>query len=172
MGLDSVELVLRFEDTFGIEIPDADAEKITTVKDVTNYVFSKVEHTDQNTCLTQQAFYFLRRSFMQYLQIPRLFICPKAKLDSILPKENRKDALQHLKNEAGIDIRLKKSIFSTGVESVADLAKHLALNHPTLFKKAWTRRQVARLVRDITIDETGVEDVKPKMRFIEDIGIK
>lgn len=33
-SLDTVELVMAFEDEFGIEIPDEEAEKIKTVKDV------------------------------------------------------------------------------------------------------------------------------------------
>ncbi len=32
-SLDTVELVIAFEEAFGIEIPDEDAEKIATVKD-------------------------------------------------------------------------------------------------------------------------------------------
>jgi acyl carrier protein len=171
MGLDTIELVLRFEDTFGIEIPDADAEKIQSVKDVTNYVFARVEHTNQNSCITQQAFYFLRRSFAKSLQTSRQSFYPQAKLDAILPKENRKIVLERLKNEAGIEIPLKKSWFLTNVDSVADLARHIALNQPTLFKKSWTRRQIAELVRDITINETGRGDVKPTSRFVDDLGM-
>jgi hypothetical protein len=171
MGLDSVALVLRFEDTFGIKIPDADAEKMQRVKDVTDYVFARVEHTTQNTCMTQQAFYFLRRSFAKSLQTSRESFHSQAKLDSILPKGDRKATLERLKNETGIDIPLKKSWFLRNVESVTDLARHITLNQPTLFKKAWTRKQVATLVRDITIDETGVGDVKPKSRFVDDLGI-
>jgi acyl carrier protein len=37
-SLDTVELVMALEEEFGIEIPDEDAEKITTVKDATNYI--------------------------------------------------------------------------------------------------------------------------------------
>ncbi len=37
-SLDIVELVMAFEETFEIEIPDADAEKIKTVQDAVNYV--------------------------------------------------------------------------------------------------------------------------------------
>jgi acyl carrier protein len=37
-SLDTVELVMAFEEAFGIEIPDEDAEKIITVKDATEYI--------------------------------------------------------------------------------------------------------------------------------------
>ena len=37
-GLDTVELVMAFEEEFGIEIPDDAAEKITTVKDAIDYI--------------------------------------------------------------------------------------------------------------------------------------
>ena len=40
-SLDTVELVMALEEGFGIEIPDEDAEKITTVKDAVNYIESK-----------------------------------------------------------------------------------------------------------------------------------
>ena len=37
-SLDTVELVMAFEEEFGIEIPDEDAEKILTVKDAVDYI--------------------------------------------------------------------------------------------------------------------------------------
>ena len=40
-SLDVVELVMALEEKFDIEIPDDEAEKIQTVKDVLDYVESK-----------------------------------------------------------------------------------------------------------------------------------
>ena len=37
-SLDIVELVMAFEEEFGIEIPDEDAEKITRVKEAIEYI--------------------------------------------------------------------------------------------------------------------------------------
>ena len=37
-SLDTVELVMAFEEEFGIEIPDEDAEKITRVKEAIDYI--------------------------------------------------------------------------------------------------------------------------------------
>ena len=39
-SLDIVELVMAFEEEFGVEIPDDAAEKITTVKDAISYIDS------------------------------------------------------------------------------------------------------------------------------------
>ena len=37
-SLDTVELVMAFEEAFDIEIPDEDAEKIQSVRDAYNYI--------------------------------------------------------------------------------------------------------------------------------------
>jgi len=42
-SLDTVELVMAFEEEFDIEIPDEDAEKIRTVKDVISYLNEHLE---------------------------------------------------------------------------------------------------------------------------------
>jgi len=40
-SLDFIELITAVEDTFGIEIPDDDMEKLQTVQDAVNYIESK-----------------------------------------------------------------------------------------------------------------------------------
>lgn len=40
-SLDTVELVMAFEEEFGMEIPDEEAEKLTTVGDALNYLKEK-----------------------------------------------------------------------------------------------------------------------------------
>ncbi|NOZ95930.1 MAG: acyl carrier protein [Acidobacteria bacterium] len=42
-SLDTVELVMAFEEEFGVEIPDEAAEKIATVKDAVVYLKEHVE---------------------------------------------------------------------------------------------------------------------------------
>ena len=42
-SLDLVELIMAFEETFDVEIPDEDAEKIITVQDAVNYLNSTVK---------------------------------------------------------------------------------------------------------------------------------
>ena len=40
-SLDIVELVMAFEEEFGVEVPDEDAEKLQTVGDVIKYIEDK-----------------------------------------------------------------------------------------------------------------------------------
>lgn len=40
-SLDTVEMVMAFEEEFSIEIPDEDAEKIRTVQDAVDYIQKK-----------------------------------------------------------------------------------------------------------------------------------
>jgi acyl carrier protein len=42
-SLDTVELIMAFEEEFDIEIPDEDAEKISTVGDAVNYIEDKTK---------------------------------------------------------------------------------------------------------------------------------
>ena len=42
-SLDTVELVMAFEEEFDLEIPDEDAQKMRTVSDIINYLKDKVE---------------------------------------------------------------------------------------------------------------------------------
>lgn len=45
-SLDVVELVMRLEDEFKMEVPDEDAEKINTVQDACNYVSQALRVAD------------------------------------------------------------------------------------------------------------------------------
>jgi acyl carrier protein len=42
-SLDTVELIMALEEEFGVEIPDEDAEKMTTVGDAVNYLKAHVK---------------------------------------------------------------------------------------------------------------------------------
>jgi len=39
-SLDTVELIMQFEEEFGLEIPDEEAEKILSVSDALEYIFT------------------------------------------------------------------------------------------------------------------------------------
>ena len=42
-SLDTVEIIMDFEEEFDVEIPDEDAEKLTTVESALDYINSKLD---------------------------------------------------------------------------------------------------------------------------------
>ena len=47
-SLDTVELVMAFEEEFGCEIPDEEAEKIQTIKDDSNHFFGMLDNAQNS----------------------------------------------------------------------------------------------------------------------------
>jgi len=46
-SLDRVELIMAFEEAFGLEIPDEDADKIATVQDAVDYIEKNAKSVKQ-----------------------------------------------------------------------------------------------------------------------------
>jgi acyl carrier protein len=46
-SLDSVELIMAFEDEFGLDIPDGEAEKITTVQQAIDFIIERSSKQDE-----------------------------------------------------------------------------------------------------------------------------
>ena len=173
MGLDGVELIIRFEETFDIRIPDEVAGNFQTPRDVIDYVCSQVPMADKPSCLTQQSFYFLRRNFLSTLPINRTDIRPNASLDMLLPDNERKRSWKDLETRIGASLPMKKGFFRQRYRTVGELATYVALNQTRLFNGKWRRKEVARVVRDITIEEIGIkkEIYTEDSRFIDDLGV-
>ena len=103
MGLDTVELVIRIEDTFGVQIPDRVAEHLTTPKKVTDFVLSQVRQSERPlSCLSQRAFYSVRREFTQQLSVPGRQLTPDASLKAILPEERRHEVWKNIGSSLGV----------------------------------------------------------------------
>lgn len=91
MGLDSVELVMRVEESFDIVIEDADAEQVSTPGQMCALIERKLGVLDaekSSFCPTSRAFYRVRRELMG-LGIGRAHIKPDSSLHELLPRANR-----------------------------------------------------------------------------------
>jgi len=102
MGLDSVELVLRTEDEFGITFSDEEAAAAITVGELYDLVLSKIEATPG--CLTSKAFYLTRRALMECFGAPRRSIRPSTQLEPFLPEETRRKLWGKLQEEISLRI--------------------------------------------------------------------
>src|SRR5262245_49836543 len=87
MGLDAVEIVMRAEETFGIQIPDKIAAQILTPAALIHFVAANVPLQPTNDCLSQQLFYRLCRGFRSQLKA----LSPRFDLDTPLKELLHKD---------------------------------------------------------------------------------
>lgn len=89
MGLDSVEILVKVENTFGIQISNAEAERIVTVGDYYNVVWKHVANRQSEKCQSQALFYKLRKSLASSFPLSAGNIRLDVRTDTIFPKQNR-----------------------------------------------------------------------------------
>lgn len=92
MGLDTVELVMKVEETFDLTIPDEEAEKILTLGDLYRFVLDRLEQPADgpSRCLSAQTFYRLRRHLMGGFRVERRRIRPASELAELFPEASRR----------------------------------------------------------------------------------
>lgn len=95
MGLDVVELVMRIEEEFGIEIGDEDASQISTPGQMHAFLLHKLSIFDGKECATSRVFYRTRRALMEMSGAKRRAIRPATSLETLLPTENRRQHWKH-----------------------------------------------------------------------------
>jgi hypothetical protein len=95
MGLEIVELVLAVEESFDIDIPDEHAQKIATPRQLVDYLARRLETASANVCLSQRAFYRLRRA-LRSLDGDASTVCPESSLLPYFPRATRKARWQAL----------------------------------------------------------------------------
>jgi acyl carrier protein len=92
MGLDTVELVMEFEDEFEISIPDDDAERIQTLGDTFDYIMRRLgERMPPGVCPSAHAFYHLRRELQRECGVERERVKPDIVIgELVLPGTGRR----------------------------------------------------------------------------------
>lgn len=195
MGLDSVELLMRFEKEFKKNVPDLDAEKIGTVADMSNWFYKNLEVYKPDRQLQNEIFTLIKKalkdsgltanvSYEQKLKeiIPKDFleqtwerIASNLKLK--IPKLNKQDLSDsEFKDVKVLGVRLYKakpafleSDFKRLVECVG------GLNYKTFvdFDHITSLFEINIAVIGITYDQCGVDidEVFLESSFANDLGI-
>lgn len=91
MGLDSVDLLVKIEKTFGISISDHEAEEIETVEELHNTVWGKLDHQNKEKCISQSLFYKIRQYVIDNFKSQKKNFLLSTNLNEVFPKKNRKD---------------------------------------------------------------------------------
>ncbi|HEV8188339.1 MAG TPA: hypothetical protein VGP83_11335 [Pyrinomonadaceae bacterium] len=104
MGLDLVELTIRFEDAFGVAIPDKVASDITTPREVTEYLVTQLNVGRRTSCISQQAFYRLRRELLPLTKTQRGEFRPTVMLSQLFPADARKEVWNEARSQIGVSV--------------------------------------------------------------------
>ena len=179
MGLDGVELVMAWEESFGITITDADAAQLRTPRLAMDLIHRKLA-TDgvpgPGGCLTQRAFHRLRRAMQTAFAVPRAQVRPGTPLDALLPAGKRRERWQLLQVHTGL-ASFPKLFFGRlpfGCSTVGELATRLAARQPNSFRRSdepWTRAQVRSLVRLLIVEQLGIKKFGDDDEFARDLRV-
>jgi hypothetical protein len=181
MGLDLVELTIRVEETFGIQIPDREAAELCTPRKVTDFILSQVEESPAPLpCLSQKAFYSLRREFTRHVSLSRGQFRVDSLLKEIVPGVSGDEVWKRI----GVSLGVKRwpamsahswlGFMSPSVRSVRELVDNLVTNEPLIVKgneAAWSRAQVWDVLKRLITDETSITDFSENSRFVEDMHL-
>lgn len=124
MGLDTVELVIDIEETFGITISDHEAADIVTVGQLCDFITARVPLVggtqSARACLTSRAFYRLRQAFVHTVGVARENVQPAGDLALLLPWRHRRGLWHNLQQSLELNLpRLKRPPIVTGILMLA-----------------------------------------------------
>jgi hypothetical protein len=86
MGLDIVEFVIAAEGSFGIDIPDKDAESLETPRLLVEYLAQRLPATSRGAtrCLTQRTFYRARAATARRFRVDPRSLRPQTVLSEVM----------------------------------------------------------------------------------------
>jgi acyl carrier protein len=103
MGLDSVELLVEIENTFGINIPPKIAEQTSTVGQMYDVVWDLIKQDNTPKCRTQTLFYKLRACLNNEFLIEEV-ISPVSITEDIIPKQDRRNVWKLLEGQLSLKL--------------------------------------------------------------------
>lgn len=184
MGLDLVEYVMAIEDAFEIDIPDEDAVHFETPGTLIDYLCTRLGESADGPPLVQTAFYWLRRGLVDELAISRKLIRPATTIHELTDRPEN-DVWRAVASRFEVNPKflthspvvhwLAKLVRAPG-RSVGDIAKQIAMLHPSAFKReeeGWTRAQITEVALRLVEYETGlaVGPTHLDVEFIRDLGM-
>jgi acyl carrier protein len=150
MGLDSVALVMAFEEEFGIDIPNEVAEHMVTPVIVMEWICNKISaEADDGPCLSMVEFHRVRQEHFTRHGVPRRAVTLKSWMPNawLSQRTVRQEVVQRV-----------------GIRATALMKRRKR-------DSRWRRSEVREAVRQIIRDQIGIEDFSDHDHFIRDLGI-
>jgi hypothetical protein len=182
MGLDIVEFVMDVEDTFKVRIPDRVAASLVTPRLLINYIHSRLPQSGESRCLSQRAFYAIRRELAPRVGIPRSQLRPGTELMNVLPSENAQGVWASIGKSLGYSewsrarsLGWWASIFlRERPRTLGEAARRVVTFTPAVLKptgEAWSWREVRDVVDGVMHRHIAVRKYSLDDCFAEDLGL-
>jgi hypothetical protein len=176
MGLDSLELVLAWEETFSIEITEAEGRAMLTPRSAVDLIYHKLKSPlpEDGGSLTLRAFLRLRAALVQE-GMPGSKVGLDAKISEILSGPNRRDSLARVMSRAGLRPLPKLPFglqFTFG--HVRDLVTGIVIEQHRNLRRpghGWSRSQVREVIRAVMFAQLALRRFSDDARFVKDLGI-
>ena len=174
MGLDTVEILLSWESTFGIALEDAEVADLRTPQQAIELIACKLGASDdQSFCPAMRAFHVFRSGVRDITGVGQLRIRPSDPLQTFLAGREKQEFWNEFARSTGIEgFHPPQIVFQRA--TVRDAIELLVVRHLNQLRKpeeSWTRSLVRSGVRYGVIHVVGVRDFSDNDRFIEDIGM-
>lgn len=127
-------------------------------------------------CLSQRAFYRVRRALQTAFAVSRGQVRPDTPLSALLPAGKRRERWQLLQAHLGVNAfpRMFFGWQSFPRRTVGQLANSLAAGQPSSFRgpvRPWTRAQVRSLVRLLIVEQLGIKNFRDDDEFVRDLRV-
>ena len=177
MGLDSVELIIATEETFGISISDADVEQMVTPRHLIDHVRGLVNAKPKvRPCLSQRAFHRVRQSLVTTTQVDRSSIDLSTRIREIFPKPQRVDSWQSFRQASGLtelpDLRFGRGVIFAPTRVRCLVSQEASRMAEGLSRTGdWSESEVRTVVRMIISEQLGIERFSDDDEFVRDLGV-
>ena len=160
MGLDAVEIVISLEQTFELEIPDADAQRLLSPAVVVDYLMRRLPTMPIDHCLTQRTFYQLRRGFEAAIPALATGLTLDTPLKEIVHKDQWPQVWAAIRSHSAAqhwpETVAWPGLLRMGPKTLRELVLNLAMAMPAPAPgQPWTRDEVEYTVRRIIAEESG-----------------
>jgi acyl carrier protein len=181
MGLDTVELVMAFEDEFCVSIPDTEAVKIQTIRDTVDFVVRTLEsQRPPGICATAHRFYAIRSALQVEYGFDRRQVRPSSEIARLLLDDKQQMTWPRFAAKNGLPVPrfgwfapASQRIPAAGVR-IRDLMNQNDDSLEQYFDQLGhvDRQAVFRKVRQIVSKQLGVPEARIHMRtnYINDLN--
>jgi hypothetical protein len=98
MEFDGVELIMALEQGFGVELDDEELAEMVTPRKAGDFIFSKLQSSEEDVCQNQRVFYVLRNVFLKTFSLERGEITLETKFRNFIPQAHEQDVWPQLQS--------------------------------------------------------------------------